>query len=68
MTTHTPIAVGEKTAAKMLDLDSSTFRELVARGVLPKPVRLGEFERWRVSQLEAVFSGDAALPDQDIEA
>ncbi|MFV1498084.1 hypothetical protein VW040_17280 [Phaeobacter sp. JH85H1] len=58
------IAVTEKTAAKMMDMAPIEFRELVKSGSLPSPVKItGGFERWRVSDLEAVLSGDAMNED-----
>ena len=59
-----PIAVGEKTAAKMMDMTTAEFRRLVGSGSLPSPVRItGDFQRWRVSDLEAVLNGDAMNED-----
>lgn len=60
-----PIAVAERTAARMMDMTPSDFRRLVQAGALPPPVRLqGDFERWRVADLEAVLNGDAMNEDQ----
>ncbi len=59
-----PIAVGEKTAAKMMDMTTAEFRHLVGSGSLPSPVRItGEFLRWRVSDLDAVLNGNAMNED-----
>ncbi|TMV14433.1 helix-turn-helix transcriptional regulator [Arenibacterium halophilum] len=62
-----PICVRETRAAQLLDLTSKEFRDLVSKGALPRPVRVGGFDRWRVSDLEAILNGDAALPSEDIE-
>ncbi|WP_138472547.1 AlpA family transcriptional regulator [Poseidonocella sp. HB161398] len=72
MTARTqPLAVREKAAAELLDMPRAEFRRLVNCGALPRPVmpRIGGADRWSVSQLEAVISGSAALPElsQDIE-
>jgi predicted DNA-binding transcriptional regulator AlpA len=67
MGTPRPIAVREAKAAEMLDMPASEFRRLVAAGSLPKPCVIGDHERWRVDQIEAILKGDAALPDEDFE-
>ncbi|WP_172331035.1 AlpA family transcriptional regulator [Mangrovicoccus sp. HB161399] len=61
---HQPLAVTDKTAAAMLDMPCAEFRRLVSAGALPSPVRLGHHERWRVAQIEAILSGDAAKPQE----
>lgn len=59
-----PIAVAEKTAAKMMDMAPAEFRQLVSSGSLPSPIKItGSLERWRVSDLESVLSGDAMNED-----
>ncbi|WP_249777771.1 hypothetical protein [Pontivivens nitratireducens] len=35
------------------------FRKLVDDGVLPKPTKIGGFERWDVEQLQCIARGDA---------
>ncbi|WP_158963944.1 helix-turn-helix transcriptional regulator [Chachezhania sediminis] len=62
-----PIAVREKHAAAMLDMPVTDFRRLVSQGALPRPVRIGSFDRWRVDQLRATLDGTAALPDEGFE-
>lgn len=60
------ILAREATAAKMLDMPLKDFRELVAAGSLPKPVRIGgKHDRWSVKQLEAISTG--AILDEDFE-
>ena len=59
-----PIAVGEKTAAAMLDMSIRDFCDLVARGALPGPKDLGGHKRWMVSELEAILTGEAARPKE----
>ena len=64
MTKHTHIAVGEKKAADMLDLSRADFLRLVREGTLPKPKKIAsDIERWRVSDLEAIVSGEAMDSD-----
>lgn len=68
MATHTPLAVSDTNAAHMLDLPTTKFRELVAAGALPPPVRVADgIERWRVDDLQAILSGKAARPSEDLE-
>lgn len=62
-----PAALRESKAAAELDMHVSEFRALVTSGVLPRPVRIGEHERWRMVDIEAILSGKAAIPDEDIE-
>jgi len=58
-----PIAAKDTTAAKLLDMPLKDFRRLVSRGALPPPVRIGEHERWRVAEIEAILSGSALQSD-----
>lgn len=62
-----PIAVRDTKAAAMLDMSATEFRRLVERGALPPPSRIGNLERWRVDQIEAILRADAALPDEDFD-
>lgn len=59
-----PIAVGEKTAAAMLDMTMRDFGDLVANGALPSPKNIGGHKRWIVSDLEAILTGEAARPKE----
>ena len=67
MTRHEPLAVKAQTAAAMLDLPPAEFLRLVGAGALPPPVKIGQHERWRVEQLNAIIRGDAAKPSEDFE-
>lgn len=62
-----PIAVKDTTAAAMLDMSAREFRQLVGRGALPPPVRIGGNERWRVEQLRDMLDGSAARPPEEFE-
>lgn len=64
---HQPLAVRAQTAAAMLDLPPAEFMRLVEHGALPPPVRIGQHDRWNVSQIEAIIRGDAAKPTEDFE-
>ena len=61
-----PIAVAERTAAKMMDMAPSDFRRLVKSGSLPSPVDISGLARWRVADLEAVLSG-AAMDESEFK-
>ncbi len=65
MASPAPIFARERTAAQLLDMKPSEFRELVDAGILPPPESLGDFERWRVSLLVAINTGAAF--DEDFE-
>lgn len=54
----TPIAVGEKNAAKMMDMSVDRFLSLVEAGSLPRPKQIASgVERWSVEELSAILSG-----------
>ena len=61
----TPIAYDERRAAEALCLSRTEFVRLVDQGALPPPVKIGPHKRWRVEDLQAILSGNAALPDED---
>lgn len=58
MAIASPILANERSAAKLLDMKPAEFRALVDDGFLPKPAKIGDFERWDVEQLRAVACGD----------
>lgn len=60
-----PIAVKERTAAAMLDMTASEFRDLVSRGALPPAKPIGGTIRWCVAELEAILSGATKRPEDD---
>ncbi len=61
------IAVPDTEAARMLRLRPTEFRDLVSQGAIPPPHRIGPYERWWVSELDDLRSGDAALPKEDFD-
>ncbi|QOL80451.1 hypothetical protein [Pseudooceanicola spongiae] len=61
------LAVKEATAAQMLDLRTPHFRKLVAAGALPQPFQIGDAQRWRVDELQAIVAGVAAKTHEDFE-
>lgn len=60
MPAPTILFAGDKKAAALLDMKPAEFRGLVDEGVLPKPTKIGGFERWDVEQLQSIARGDAA--------
>jgi predicted DNA-binding transcriptional regulator AlpA len=61
-----PLFAKERTAAKLLDMTTKEFRDLVSSGALPAPTKIGEdHERWNVSDLQAILSGKAM--DEDFQ-
>lgn len=62
-----PLALKDKSAAQQLDLPVTEFHRLVEAGVLPRPFKIGNNVRWRYEDIEAIVSGKAAKPSEDIE-
>lgn len=62
-----PIAVAEKGAAQLLDLKITQFRNLVSEGILPRPRKVGPYERWDAEELQAVLRGDLADGFEDVQ-
>ncbi|MFW8594938.1 hypothetical protein [Cribrihabitans neustonicus] len=62
-----PIAVAEKGAAQLLDMKPAEFRALVAQGVLPRPRKVGPYERWDAEELRAVMRGDFVDGFEDVK-
>ena len=46
------IALRQERAAKSLDISVPTFKNLVAEGILPRPISLGSIKLWRVDELD----------------
>ncbi len=58
MTRITPIAVGERNAAKMMDMSVERFLTLVRAGSLPGPKQIATgVERWSVEELNSILNG-----------
>lgn len=58
MNSPTPLFVGIRKAAQLLDMSLIEFRSLVETGSLPPPVMIGgRHARWHVARLEAILSG-----------
>lgn len=62
-----PIAVAEKGAAQLLDLKPAEFRNLVSEGILPRPRKVGPYERWDAEELRSVMRGDLADGFEDVK-
>ena len=54
----TLLFANDKNAAALFDLKTTDFHELVSDGVLPKPTKIGTFERWDVEQLQSIARGE----------
>lgn len=65
MSRLTPIAVGEKNAAKMMDMSLERFQRLVKAGSLPRPKIAPGVERWSVAELSAILNG-TKMDDEEI--
>ena len=63
--TLTPLFVHERTAAQLLDMKPSDFRDLVDAGALPRAHRIGTHERWCVEELHAILRGTAPKPTEE---
>ena len=61
--TRPPLFASEKHAADLLDMTKSMFRDLVAGGILPGPVVIGNCERWDVEALQRAIRGDLETMD-----
>jgi len=55
----------DKTLADRLDCSVTTVRDYAARGVIPKPHRIGGLVRWRWSDVDSAISGDVVAPEVD---
>lgn len=64
MTIHTPIFASERSAARLLDMTTPQFRQLVEQGSLPTP---NEFGRWDVEGLAAIMRGDKVRHHEELE-
>ena len=58
-----PLFADDRTAATLFCMTPVEFRGLVETGALPGPVQIAGYERWRVSDLEAVATGAAMEED-----
>ena len=61
------IAVAEKRAAKLLDMKPAEFRALVNQGILPRPRKIGPYERWDAEELRSIVRGDHVDGFEDVQ-
>jgi predicted DNA-binding transcriptional regulator AlpA len=54
--TYPPDYASAETLAHRLDCSKSTISGYVRRGLLPKPLKIGELVRWRWSDVESSIS------------
>ena len=57
----------DTTAARMLDMRPAEFRELVALGALPAPLKIGQLERWSISEIDAIMRGTKPKPKEEFD-
>ncbi len=50
----------ERSAARLLDMKTAEFAQLVGNGHLPKPRRIGNMKRWDVDELRRIIVGEVA--------
>ncbi len=53
-----PLFATDRSAAKLLDMKPKQFRDLVAAGILPPPINIGNLERWDVEALTKALRGE----------
>lgn len=54
--------ISARTGAELLDVSERQWHRLVARGLLPRPIKLGRNTRWRLAEVEAAL--DAIPPSE----
>lgn len=59
--TYPPDWVSRETLAYRLDLAAGAVDQLVKRGILPEPHKIGEALRWRWSEIESRLSGSKEI-------
>lgn len=68
MTKLTPIWAKEATAAKLMDMTTAQFRELVEKGYLPTGREIAPgVTRWSVEELARIVRGDASQGMSDVK-
>ena len=64
---HAPLFATAKTAAALFEMTKSEFLSLVDEGVLPKPQKIGPYERWATDELKAIARGEKADGYEEID-
>ncbi len=64
---HAPLFAKAKTAAALFEMTQGEFLALVDEGVLPKPQKIGPFERWGTDELKAIVRGEKADGYEEVE-
>jgi len=68
MTKLTPIWAKESTAAKLMDMTTAQFRELVEKGYLPRGREIAPgVTRWSVDELSKIVSGNVSEGMSDVK-
>ncbi|HIE68841.1 MAG TPA: DNA-binding protein [Planctomycetes bacterium] len=60
-----PDYVSAETLAQRLDCSKTTVHAYVRRGILPRPLRIGELVRWRWTDIDAAIESFTAGTDSD---
>jgi predicted DNA-binding transcriptional regulator AlpA len=61
---YPPRAMRAERAAAYFDMSKSAFLDLVARGILPKPTRIGGIVTWDRLVLDLAYEEIAAVDDK----
>ena len=62
---YPPDFVSAETLAHKLDCSESTVHDYVRRGLLPKPIKIGQLVRWRWVDVEQFIAALEAGPSAD---
>ncbi|MPL79232.1 hypothetical protein SDC9_25108 [bioreactor metagenome] len=57
----------DRTAARLLDMRPAEFRDLVSAGALPAPLKIGQHERWSISDIDAIVRGSKPKPTEEFD-
>lgn len=64
---YAPLFATAKTAAALFEMKQGEFLALVEDGILPKPQKIGPYERWETDELKAIAKGVKADGYEEIE-
>lgn len=64
----TPEFLKAETAAKLFELSTNEFLELVRKRILPGPLNIERHTRWDAESLKRIVRGEAAKPERDFDA
>lgn len=68
MPSAAPLFANESTAARLLDMRTTEFRDLVEAGALPGPCAIGTgLKRWDLEELQAIMRGHKPRMTEDLD-